>query len=305
MDALNSEIATQGLKPWLRWAGGKRQLAIQLVSEIMATKPRFYVEPFLGGGAVSLALPSELPKFLTDSNQHLIDCWLCIQKMPGSFFSYLKRVEDQYGNDLAGYQAARIEFNRMISNQRPMWAHRSALFLYLNARCFNGLWRVSSNGFNVPFGKRCSPTSIAADDLFNYSLVLKNCVIDCTDYLTILGRLFTTESRKTQGTHEEMSRILRGYAIFSDPPYAGTFDGYTRSGFDENNQRLLASMLASWAAAGAAVWATNADTPLIREAYSWAQIEETSEQHSLGSKATRRGKRPCLIIRGGAACQSR
>ncbi len=258
----------------------------------MATKPKFYVEPFLGGGAVSLALPTELPKFLSDSNQHLIDCWLCVQQIPGTLFAELQRVEEQYGNEQGGFMAARAEFNSILYHPRKMWAHRSALFIYLNARCFNGLWRVSSKGFNVPFGKRPAPTTIDANELFQLSLGLNNCLIDCVDYLTLLGRLFRS------GTS------LTGYSIFVDPPYAGAFDGYTKKGFDDNDHRLLASMLKSWAEAGAAVWATNADTPLTREIYSWAQIEETREQHSLGSKADRRGKRACLMIRGGAACRN-
>jgi DNA adenine methylase len=283
------------ITPFLKWAGGKRRLAAQLANEITALGPRLYIEPFLGGGAVALALPADLSKILADANPHLIDCWLCVQKIPGALFAEIRRVEDQYGNGSpavphseAGYKAARTEFNTMIDNPRPMWARRSALFIFLNARCFNGLWRTNKSGrFNVPFGKLEFPRWLGAEEMARYSVALKHCDLRAIDFV----RLFPSLANKT------------GLAIYADSPYAGTFDGYAKAGFSENDQRLLAEWLELSAERGAAVWATNADTPLIREIYSWAQIEEINEQHSVGSKADRRGKRSCLLIRGGAACR--
>ncbi len=284
--------------PWLKWPGGKRRFAAQLSYEIMAVKPKLYVEPFLGGGAIALALPSSLPKVLADSNPHLIDCWLCVQNIPGTLFAELHLIEITYGNDQAGYLAARTEFNKILYHPRKMWARRSALFLYLNARCFNGLWRVSAKGtFNVPFGKRPAPTSISAEEMMGYSSALRGCSISSEDFVILLSRIGREKSILNRTKH------LEGIALFSDSPYSGTFDKYTKTGFDDEDQRTLAAILRAWASSGAAVWATNTDTPLIREIYSWAQIEETREQHSVGSKGDRRGKRACLMIRGGAACR--
>src|SRR5271170_2149654 len=111
IEAANTiETIKTALTPWLRWAGGKRKLAAKLVEEIVATKPDIYVEPFLGGGAVALALPVELPKVLADVNRHLIDCWLCMQKIPGNLYAALRDVEQLYGNTQEGYIDARNAF---------------------------------------------------------------------------------------------------------------------------------------------------------------------------------------------------
>jgi DNA adenine methylase len=291
IEAIAQEISVEPkmLTPWLRWAGGKRKLSAQLTAEIMATSPKLYVEPFLGGGAIALALPPELPKVLADINHHLIDCWLCIQKIPTALLGELRDVENGYGNDTLGYINARQAFNEMIHNPRLMWARRSALFIYLNARSFNGLWRTNGAGrFNVPFGKLDAPRWLGANELARLSIGLARCTLRATDFIELFA------SNPSFGART---------AIYVDPPYDGTFDGYAKDGFDEGDQQLLSDWLELSAQRGAAVWASNADTPRVREMYRWAQIEESTEQHSVGPTAERRGKKGCLLIRGGAACR--
>lgn len=290
--------------PWLRWAGGKRSLAPRLVPEIMATKPELYIEPFLGGGAIALAMPRLLPKILSDANPHLIDCWLCMQNIPSELFKELKAARDQYGDNQPGYIKARAEFNTMVGNPRKMWARRSALLIYLNAHCFNGLWRTNSAGqFNVPWGKLDEPRVHQWDEFVRFTKHLRSATIQADSYVLVLTRELgrRLNGPMKRGDVDAARRAMRGVAVFSDSPYDGTFDGYTKGRFDESEQRLLSTTLANAAAAGAAVWATNSDTPLIREIYAWADVENINEQHNVGSKPERRGKRGCVLIRGGAA----
>lgn len=305
MESISDDIKpVTGLSPWLKYAGGKRWLAPKLVEEIMATKPRLYIEPFLGGGAIALALPPELRKILADVNPHLIDTWFCMQKIHGTLYAELCDVERVYGDAKNGYLAAREEFNGMTSNPRLMWARRSALFIYLNARCFNGLWRTNAGGrFNVPFGERLAPRHYAAEEISAWHRALRGCDIRVDDFSRLLGAEFTARVNAAFGNVYKMKPLFKGVCVFADPPYDKTFDGYSKGGFNEQEQRVLAGILGSYAAAGAAVWATNADTPLIREIYSWAQLEEVSEHHGVGAKAERRGQRGCLLIRGGAMIQ--
>jgi DNA adenine methylase len=294
--------APTGLPPWLKWPGGKRDLAPMLVPEILATRPALYVEPFLGGGAVALALPAELPKILSDVNPALIDCWLCVQKIPGALYAELCAVEDRYGDHVKGYLDARAEFNTLVHHPRRMWAHRAALFMFLNARCFNGLWRTNSKGlFNVPFGKRENPVHFEAEALACYTAHLNRTTIQGYGFARTIGDELTKRLRGGRGRVSEMEIAARGLAIYADPPYHETFGDYAKDGFTDDDQRALAQLLGSAAAMGAAVWTTNSDTPLIREIYAWAQIAEINEHHSIGSKAERRGKRTCLLIRGGDA----
>lgn len=289
--------------PWLKWPGGKRDMAPQLVAEILATKPRLYIEPFLGAGAVALALPPELPKVLADVNLPLIDCWRCVQKIPGALYAELCDIVEQRGDGREGYVAARVEFNRLVHHPRPMWARRAALFMYLNARCFNGLWRTNSKGlFNVPFGKREAPKHYDADELAAYTARLNRVDLRTGSYAKTIGEELTRRARgASPHSYAELKAAANGIALYADPPYDGTFDGYAEDGFTTGDQHALASTLSSAAAMGAAVWTTNSDTPLVRQLYQWAQISESTEHHSIGSKGERRGKRGCLLIRGGAA----
>lgn len=291
--------------PWLRWAGGKRTLAPRLVAEILATHPRLYVEPFLGGGAVALVMPPELPKILADVNPQLVDCWLCMRNLPAELYKELDDVVATYSNGATGYVKARAEFNKMIGSPRRMWARRSAFFIFLNTRCYNGLWRTNSLGqFNVPYGKLEKPRTFSLDEFLTYQGALRHATIVGDHFAKVLGeeigRRIGPPLRR--GDTKAAKLAMEHVAIYADPPYDGTFDGYAKGGFDTHEQQVLASTLSSAALAGAAVWTTNNDTPLIRELYeSWAQVEAIDEQHSIGATGARRGKRGCLLIRAGAA----
>ena len=272
------------MKPAIRWVGAKRRLASRLAREIEAVCPKLYIEPFLGGGAVALAISSTIPKILSDANLTLIDAWRCLQKHPAVVMSDLGRVEQEFGNDQDGYLRARALMNTLINLNRPLSIRRAALFLYLNARCFNGLWRTNQNGlFNVPFGKLEKPSSIDLAEATALSTFLSNTKLFDTSYREIL---------------DLYSGSLYSSAIYCDPPYHKTFSQYTKGDFTEDDQRELAEHLERSAKLGAKIWATNADTPLIREIYSWAKLESVEETHVVGATGARRGKQSCLLIRG-------
>lgn len=60
------------IQPFLKWAGGKRQL----LDSIFPLVPNFktYCEPFLGGGAVFFAVKLKRA-ILNDCNSELINCY--------------------------------------------------------------------------------------------------------------------------------------------------------------------------------------------------------------------------------------
>ena len=62
------------LAPLLKWPGGKRWLADQLV-EVFPSKVRKYYEPFLGGAAVFFAYRPKRA-VLSDSNPELVNCYV-------------------------------------------------------------------------------------------------------------------------------------------------------------------------------------------------------------------------------------
>ena len=62
--------------PVLKWAGGKSELLPQL-EKLFPQKCNRFLEPFLGGGAVFLALDPEIPALISDANEELVNM-LCL-----------------------------------------------------------------------------------------------------------------------------------------------------------------------------------------------------------------------------------
>lgn len=265
----------QPVRPFLRWPGGKRRMADALAAEIAASGARTYVEPFLGAGAVALALPIER-QVLSDVNRPLINLWRMIQRYPGAVASACEKAFDLYKNERDGYERARYEFNA----RTPFGIEHAGLMLYLNALCFNGVWRVNAdNYFNVPFGDCKSARSITADETSAISMKLRNCELLYDDFRVIIPS------------------AQRGHAIFADPPYDDGFAAYTADGFGPDDQRKLAVLLYAASLRGALVWSTNADTPFIRDIYAWADVEAIAEPRSVGATEERRAQVACVLIR--------
>lgn len=122
-------------KPFVKWAGGKRQI-IDKLKKYIPDEYGTYYEPFVGGGALLFEL-SPKNAVINDYNAELMNVFNCIKD------------EDK--------------FNRMADYKR------AARTIYLNKACFNGLYRVNSkNEFNVPFGKK---TKINTYDGQNLSII--------------------------------------------------------------------------------------------------------------------------------------
>ncbi|MNS86941.1 Modification methylase DpnIIA [compost metagenome] len=85
-----------------------------------------------------------------------------------------------------------------------------------------------------------------------------------------------------------MTALARpGDFVFLDPPYDGTYTGYTAGGFDLAAQVALADEVQRLTALGVKIVLTNADTPIIRELYSRHTIREVAAPRSISCKGDR------------------
>lgn len=293
------------MEPILKAVGGKRWLSAKLAAEIMAMQPALFVEAFVGGGAVTLALPPTLPKVISDTNPAFAQVWAVVKaRKPEEVYEGLRVVERQYPNTGFGYAQAVNDINQYLRSQafNPLRLGAeslrfAALTLYVNARSFNGLWRVAKRDgcFNVPWGKYKNPRRVLLEEITAFHRALANVNVVNLDFRRVL-QLVCGEDFRAQ---------RQKIAVYLDPPYDSTpdeqgrktFVSYTREGFDDQDQRDLADWAKYVAGLGMRVWASNADTPLIRELYSWAKIETVTEFHSVGATGGRRGDRSCLLIR--------
>ena len=248
-------------KPFLKWAGGKGQLIPQieplLPKELTLTgKIKNYLEPFMGGGAVYFWLCSQFEfenVFLYELNHDVADCYQAIKTRTGSLIHELADLEKEYLSKSDQrrekfYYEKRLEFNRVSGpGSRNHVIRKSALLIFLNKTCYNGLYRVNASGeFNVPFGRYKNPTICYQENLWAVHEALKKATIVRGDF-----------SRCLQDADD------RSFVYF-DPPYrplskTANFNSYSCDAFDDNEQRRLKSVIDQLTDKGAYVMLSNSD----------------------------------------------
>ena len=175
-------------RPFLKWAGGKRQLIPQL-NELLPNElynnDFTYIEPFVGGGAMLFFMLDKFPNIkkviINDINKKLTDAYRIIKDDAEGLVLMLTNIENEYNklkvedSKKEFYLKQRERFNEANLDLLEM----TALLIFLNRTCFNGLYRENSKGkFNVPFGKYDNPTICNADVLYADSKLLNKCEIE-------------------------------------------------------------------------------------------------------------------------------
>ena len=89
-------VDTFTVKPLIKWAGGKRQIAAELFSRFPPDWNRgTYIEPFIGGGAMFLhAAPTRA--VIADLNSRLYGFYLRVKANPEILYSGIVEIADQF-----------------------------------------------------------------------------------------------------------------------------------------------------------------------------------------------------------------
>lgn len=233
----------QSVRPFLRWAGGKRELLPQIIPHCPATPDR-YLEPFVGSGALFFELNPNRA-VLSDVNRELINAYVVVRDSVDEVIDGLNRLQQ----DSTTYYRIRAQEPRGEVG-------RAVRFIYLNRTSFNGLWRVNRDGvFNVPFGNRPRPDLVKEARLRAASHVLQRVELVVCDFERTLRR----------------SKL--GDFVYVDPPYTvkheeNGFRRYNEALFSWEDQERLARAARMAAARGARVVVSNARHSLIRQLYS-------------------------------------
>ncbi len=256
-------------RPFLKWAGGKRQLLPHL-RRFYPTAFRTYWEPFVGSGAVffDLSAAGRLAghrTVLADRNPDLVGCYRVVRDEVDALVVELRRLE-------AGHAAAATEHYYRVRNEefnpvrrRVMGATAAAAYspylaarlIYLNRTGFNGLFRLNRKGdFNVPLGRYVRPTVCDEANVRAVSAVLRapNLRLELDAFDRVLAG------------------ARRGDFVYIDPPYAplsttSFFVAYTSQGFTPDDQRRLQEVVIDLATRGCHVVVSNSTAPLIAELY--------------------------------------
>ena len=220
------------MQPFVKWAGGKRQLIPEL-TKIMPSNFNQYFEPFIGGGALLLELEHK-NSVISDNNHVLIGTYNDIKHNLDKLFPLLDKLQNEHNScgdkekAKEFYYQQRDNFNQIIFDDNES-LNRSALFLYLNKACFNGLYRVNSKGlFNVPSNQKTTINIYERDNLVQISQFLQTVDIYNQDF------------------EETAVKAKKGDLVFFDSPYAPlnptSFDSYTKEGFSTEEHIRLANL---------------------------------------------------------------
>ena len=258
-------------KPFVKWVGGKRSI----VNTLLQYAPKnynLYCEPFIGGGAMYWALnPKEA--LLADINSELMTTYEVIQQHPKKLIESLKEREEKYHENKKDY----FHSVRSDSHKDPILI--ASRFIFLNKTCYNGLYRVNkSGGFNAPFGKYDNPNICDATNIMLCHTALQGVVI------------------RTCSFEKIEDCISKNNFFYLDPPYHGTYNGYSTSKFDDDSQIRLADYCKLLHKEKVLFLLSSSDTELIRELYEQFTIYEIKARRCVSCKSDGRKKENELLI---------
>ena len=267
-------MSNSNITPFVKWAGGKRQLLSQ-IKERMPEKYNDYYEPFVGGGEVTFEL---LPAnaLINDINKALINAYKQIGNAPEAFLKAVNKLDEEMWEDgKEYYYSLREHYNDKLM-KAEYDVELAALFVFINKHCFNGLYRVNGKGlFNVPYNNS-RRTSVDEGSIMEISKYLQGITI-------------------TDGDFEEACKgAKKGDFVFIDSPYAPlnptSFEAYTKEGFDIESHKRLARLYDELTARGCFCMLTNHNTKLINELYGGKgyTIDVVSVKRMINSDASNR-----------------
>lgn len=92
--ALAINTSQSRLDPILKWAGGKER-ELPIIAENMPKTFERYYEPFIGGGAVCMAVTAR-EYFINDKSDELISLYRAIQKQDGRVFAAIENISKSW-----------------------------------------------------------------------------------------------------------------------------------------------------------------------------------------------------------------
>lgn len=264
--------------PFLKWAGGKGQLAPQLEAHF-PKKIDGYIEPFVGGGGMFFYL-FNLGRIngrilLADINEELINAYTAVRDCVEELIDALSAHREKHCRDY--YYQIRAE------DYRP-GVEGAARTIYLNKTGFNGLYRVNSSGkFNVPLGSYVNPKIFDRAAFHDASSTLQGVELAVRDF------------------HDTIAQAETSDFIYLDPPYVPVsatsyFTSYIPGGFGLQDQQELAKCLREADLRGVRFALSNSATDAIVSLYSGFRQISVDATRRINRDGSKRGIIDELLI---------
>jgi DNA adenine methylase len=287
-------------KPFIKWVGGKTQLIRCIENALPENFADIhnvtYIEPFVGSGAVLFWILQQYPNIkkavINDINPDLTSAYKTIKETPSKLVKYLQIIQDEYltldkGKRKEYYLHKRERFNTKSLDS----VENTALFIFLNRTCFNGLYRVNSKGlFNVPFGSYTNPKICDKETIFADSEILQKVDILTGDF------------------EQTLTYVTNNTLFYFDPPYkplseTSCFNSYAKEDFNDLEQirlgefcRRIDSLGHYFILSNSDVQATNPNDNFFDNLYKQFSINRVFATRMVNSNAAKRGKLTELLI---------
>lgn len=268
------EVNENSLLPFLKWPGGKRWF-IHNHRELLPNSYTRYIEPFLGGGAVFFHLQPD-NALLGDINPDLVAAYEALK----TNWRFIKRSLEYHHR----MHSSKHYYHIRDKSPENMLQQASRM-IYLNRTCFNGIYRVNTNGqFNVPIGTKTE-------------------VIQQTDnFEGIANALAKSEIRLTD-FEDLINEAQENDFVFADPPYTvrhnlNGFIKYNETLFSWSDQERLAQALVRARDRGVKIVSTNANHHSVRRLYEGLgfQLKTVSRFSSISASPENRKQFEELVI---------
>ena len=289
-------------KPFLKWAGGKTQLIEEIKNNLPKSinkRPFTFIEPFVGSGAVFFWMMERFPNIekavINDINRDLTDCYITIKEDLNDLINILSKYQTEYHaifDDKEKSKEYYYDKRALFNTRNSTRTNQSALFIFLNKTCFNGLYRVNSkNLYNVPIGRSASlPNICNSENLKVVSEVLQRTII-------------------LNGDYTETLKYANDNALFYfDPPYkplseTSSFNSYAKDVFNDAEQIRLKEFCETlnnighqWILSNSDMKNVNPDDNFFDDLYEEFNIFRVNARRSINSNANKRGNLTELLI---------
>ena len=273
-------LQKKSVRPFLKWAGGKRSLLPEILARVPDEDFDLYVEPFLGGGAVFLELyrQGRIKKaILNDRNPELVHTWRTVRDFPGEIIAAIRQW---HPDEETYYQVRAIDADTLGD------VERAARVLWLNRTCYNGLYRINRAGrFNVPFGRYKRVQLVDEDNLWAVSEALQCATLYDVDFAGVMAMAG--------------ERAL----VYCDPPYwplsdTAYFTAYDGQSFRTEDQVRLAECFTALSSQGAKGILSNSWSDNTVSLYGEKELHfsQVHCRRNINCNAAKRGPVPEIMV---------
>lgn len=219
---------TKDINCIIKWAGGKRHVLPLFKHLYNIAKPKRFIDLFCGSLTIPISLNYDYPDgykniILNDINTGLISVYKNIQSNLQEICQECDILNQSHNNNKECFNKWRAFYNR--ENRESIQS--SAIFLYLNKRSFNELYRENSKGeYNVPYRK------------YNTDIYDEKHIKSLHNFLN---------ERKVKIYNSDYKNLNIDYnstdLVYLDPPYfqsdESKFTSYTKEKFGYREQKEL------------------------------------------------------------------